>query len=118
MGGEGEQSNSFCSCLQFAQTGVPSGLVVQEERLIHRPVWPDTSNFLLKVFNVCTYRSEVTGHPSRIYLFFGLRRRCRDCSSAVGPVPNVIFTALKQWTKGLTALTSVTSSPYTLLRPL
>lgn len=93
-GDDGEEPTSFCNCLPFAQTGVQSGPVVQKEQLVHRPVWPDTSNFLLWVFNVCTYRSAFTGQPSRIYLFFGLCRRCRDCSSVVGPVSNIIFTAL------------------------
>jgi hypothetical protein len=35
-----------CSCLLCAQTAVHSGIVVQEEDLIHLPVWPNPLNSL------------------------------------------------------------------------
>jgi len=42
-----EQSIPVISCLPCAQNGVLSGVVMQEEDLIHLFVWPNPSHLLL-----------------------------------------------------------------------
>jgi hypothetical protein len=37
---------NFCNCLPCAQTGLRSDVFIQEEDLIHFPVWPNPSNSL------------------------------------------------------------------------
>ena len=50
----------------------------------------------------------------RSSLVFGPSRRCRDCSTAEGPVTNVLFTAVKT-TDPASELTPITFSPHKLL---
>jgi hypothetical protein len=57
----------FCDCLPCAQTGVLSGIVMQEEDLIHF-LFGQTLQIHYFNVTVCTYHSELIVAPPRIPL--------------------------------------------------
>jgi hypothetical protein len=78
---EKEQWTRRSNFLPCAQTGVPSGVCMQEEVLIRLPVWPKRSNLLFNFFNTCTFRAAKPVHKIRHFALLSSWSHVTDWST-------------------------------------